>query len=76
MGRCVPLFLTLHAPNPYKRGLFTDDAATEGRFGPGEAANAEQILMIASVIARLCLFPVNDQPSLGFVFFSLIIFPF
>lgn len=73
---CVPLCLTLPAPNPYKRGLFTDDAATGGRLGPGEAASAEQVLMVTSVMAPLCLFPVNDQPSFGFGFFLLSIFPF
>lgn len=61
----MPLCLTLPAPNPYKHGLFTDDAATEG-MGPEEAASAEQILIITSVMDPLCLFPVNDQPSLGF----------
>lgn len=48
--------LTLCAPNPYKHGLLTDDAATEGRLGPGEAASSEQILMITSDMAPLCLF--------------------
>lgn len=66
----MPLCLTLPAPNPYNRGLFTDDAATGGRLGPGEAARAEQVLMVTSVMAPLRLFPVNDQPSFGFGFFS------
>ena len=53
----------LPAPDPYKHGLFPDDAATEGRLGTGKvAATAGEVLTVTSVMAPLCLSPVYDQP--------------
>lgn len=75
MGRCVLLCLTLPAPNSYKCELFTDDAATKGRLGPWETASAEQIHMIISVMAPLCLFPMTYH-LLSLISFPLVFFHF
>lgn len=66
----VALFLILPAPNHHKHGLFVDEASTEGRLGTGEAsASAGQVLLVASVMAPLCMSPVYEQPWFVCLFF-------